>query len=708
VGFPVHLGVRIEPYRAPMAEHPASLSPRARHRRVKVRRRRLLLGLVLAGIVALLTTLASSGGSTGSAAGPLATHGRGAAGVAPTTARLTASAPPAVEAGEFPWQLPAPLSREVVQPGPLPNELVIAGGLAGSGSSEPAIDALDTSDGELHGIGELAQPTHDAAGALLHGALVVIGGGTTAASAVVQRFPMEGAGAPSVSSAATSLGAPRADSTAVTVGGAAYVVGGYRGTSFDPAVLRTTDGIHFSTVARLEVAVRYPAVAALGSRIYVLGGEASDGRPVRTVQVIDTLTHRVAVVGQLPFAIEGAVAAPLDGTIYLAGGETAGRDHQLEPTSEVLALDRWTGALLRAGTMRVAVTNAGAAVLGRRLFIVGGETASGGPSAVVQMIEPNRAFGTAGRPGAGSPFYGEKLLIADRGSNRLLLLNDSDRVIWTYPSARRPPPPGGFYFPDDAFFIHHGTAIISNQEENETIVEIAYPSGRLLWSYGHPRVPGSLPGYLDNPDDAYLLRNGDITVADPMNCRVLVISPAKRILTQIGTPGECVHNPPTELGSPNGDTPLADGNLLVSEINGSWIDEYTTTGHLVWTVHLPIGYPSDPQQLGPDTYLVANYEDPGAFLEFNRAGQILYRYQPSSGSGMLNDPSLVELLPSGVLMANDDHNDRMVAIDPATGALVWQYGVTGHPGTAPGMLDKPDGFDILCPGGTTPTHPATG
>ena len=73
---------------------------------------------------------------------------------------------------------------------------------------------------------------------------------------------------------------------------------------------------------------------------------------------------------------------------------------------------------------------------------------------------------------------------------------------------------------------------------------------------------------------------------------------------------------------------------------------------------------------------------PGAFLEFNRHGRMLYKYGPSSGPGELNRPSLVELLPSGVFMANDDYNDRMVAIDPATAALVWQYGRTGTPGTA--------------------------
>ena len=49
-----------------------------------------------------------------------------------------------------------------------------------------------------------------------------------------------------------------------------------------------------------------------------------------------------------------------------------------------------------------------------------------------------------------------------------------------------PPPPGGFYFPDDAFFIRRGTGIISNQEDNHTIVEIGYPSGKVLWQYGHP------------------------------------------------------------------------------------------------------------------------------------------------------------------------------------------------------------------------------
>jgi hypothetical protein len=53
-------------------------------------------------------------------------------------------------------------------------------------------------------------------------------------------------------------------------------------------------------------------------------------------------------------------------------------------------------------------------------------------------------------------------------------------------------------------------------------------------------------------------------------------------------------------------------------------------------------------------------------------------------------------------------NLAILAIDPVTGALVWQYGITGKPGPAPGELNTPDGFDLLLPDGSTPTHPVTG
>jgi hypothetical protein len=301
-----------------------------------------------------------------------------------------------------------------------------------------------------------------------------------------------------------------------------------------------------------------------------------------------------------------------------------------------------------------------------------------------------------------------QLLIADRGNNRLLLVDAHKHILWQYPTASRPAPTGGFYFPDDAFFVQHGRAIISNEEDNDTIAMIGYPSGRLLWSYGHPKVPGSAAGYLNQPDDAYLLKNGEITVADAKNCRILVIKPGQGVVSQLGTTGYCVHAPPHGIGYPNGDTPLADGNFLISEINGSWVSEYTPTGQLVWSVKLPIAYPSDPQQLGPNLYMVANYHRPGGIYEFDRQGHILWSYQPSSGPEMLNHPSLAERLPNGLIGVNDDYRNRVVLIDPKTQRIVWQYGQTDLAGTEPGLLKTPDGFDLLQNGYQTPTHPSTG
>jgi hypothetical protein len=75
---------------------------------------------------------------------------------------------------------------------------------------------------------------------------------------------------------------------------------------------------------------------------------------------------------------------------------------------------------------------------------------------------------------------------------------------------------------------------------------------------------------------------------------------------------------------------------------------------------------------------------------------------------MLDHPSLAEMPPNGLLCTNDDYRHRVVIIDPATNAIVWQYGTTGVKGTAPGLLNIPDGFDVLAPDSTTPTHPNTG
>jgi len=704
---------------------------RQSHRARRIRRQRLraiaiaALAVLLVGGIAFASCSggpSTSSDTTTSPAPAQATSGHKAS---------TAGGPASIEAGVEPWQLGAPLSREaVVAHG---TGLTVLGGITPSGTSLATVSTISPASGAIATATALATPVHDAAAVALGRTTYVVGGGSPDTVATVQSLPTP-AVPPATGGTGTVAGQlpqPRSDLAIATIpartGGrtatTAYVVGGYDGTTYLPGVLSTTDGTHFATVATLPVAVRYPAVVADGGLVYAFGGQTVSAGSATTatddIQVVDPVTHRASVVGHLPQALYGAAAFLIGGTIYVAGGQVPAG-----PTlTQITAFVPSSHKVLDAGLLPQADAFAGYATVGSSGsavgYMVGGEVtgqsgndqagvASGSLRTVISL-RPSRYGGPAGNPGAGAPFAGT-LLIADRGNDRLLALDPARSITWQYPSATMPPPPGGFYFPDDAFFIKGGTGIISNQEDNHTIVEIGYPSGKILWQYGHPGQSGSAPGYLNQPDDAYLLKSGTITVADASNNRILFISPQGQVTGQIGN-GVDAHNPPTSIAYPNGDTPLANGDVLVSEINGSWIDEYTPTGTLVWTVHIPtVNYPSDPQQLASDLYLMTDYDPPaeGRILEFTRTGQVTWLYDATSGDAMLKKPSLAERLPNGLIMVNDDYRNRVVVIDPATYSIVWQYGITDVSGTAPGLVSIPDGFDLLEANGTTPTHPQTG
>jgi hypothetical protein len=664
------------------------------------RQRRAFLATALLSVVIVIAVLLTGGG------------GKSKPKSHPPATAVSHPAPkpiPAIEAGLLPWHLGTPLSRATVVPG-TGDSLIVMGGLTPSHRPSSDMFGLAIPSGSTSPLGTLSTGAYDGAGGQLPGGDLFLGGATPEPLAAVQAVAAPG---PHPGSTVGSLPQPRAGAAAVAIGPTLYVLGGSGGAGPESTVLSTADGHHFRTVATLPVPVSHAGIAAFGGIIYLFGGNGYGGSVVDDIQSVNPTSGKATVVGHLPQPTAGAFAAVLGGNVYLAGGITnspvgsAPASATTQTSRDVWAFDPTSNRMLHAGTLPAPLAFGAAGVIGNRAWLVGGEV-NGSPVSTVEMIEPNARFGTAGAAGAGSPFYGAKLLVADRGNDRLLLLDNENQVVWTYPSAYAAAPPGGFYFPDDAFFARNGTEIISNQENNETIVIISFPSGQLLWQYGHPRQVGTLPGYLHTPDDAYLLKSGQVTIADAYNCRVLFINPDKTIAAQIGTTGVCQHQPPSYVGSPNGDTPLADGNVLISEINGSWVSEYTPAAHLVWTVQLPVNYPSDAQQLGPDLYLVSDYSKPGAILEFNREGQVLYKYSPTSGPGELDHPSLTELLPSGVFMTNDDYRDRMVAIDPDTQALVWQYGVDDVAGTAQGWLNTPDGFDLIRPDGTTPTHTSTG
>ena len=131
------------------------------------------------------------------------------------------------------------------------------------------------------------------------------------------------------------------------------------------------------------------------------------------------------------------------------------------------------------------------------------------------------------------------LMIADRDNNRIIIVNPDKHIVWRFPTPGALAPGQVFAGPDDAFLSADHRDIITNEEFSDTIAVLSLTRDpRIVWEYGHPDVQGSSPGYLAHPDDAYLLADGGIQVADIISCRVLWLNRRKRIIRSIGTAGD--------------------------------------------------------------------------------------------------------------------------------------------------------------------------
>jgi len=290
------------------------------------------------------------------------------------------------------------------------------------------------------------------------------------------------------------------------------------------------------------------------------------------------------------------------------------------------------------------------------------------------------------------------VLIADRDNNRLLEVSPTGRILWRFPQPGDLARGQSFLLPDDAFYSPDGREVVVTQEDDfaVSILDVAHP--QIVFRYGHPGVPGAEPGYLHNPDDAMLTPGGAVLAADIKNCRLIVIRPPAQHLTrQLGQTGNCTHEPGVSYGSPNGAFPMSNGDTVVTEINGDWIDVLAPNGRLLADTHPPgFSYPSDTNEVRPGVFISVDYTSPGAIETFTTGGRLLWRYQPA-GAGALDHPSLALMLPNGDVLANDDRNDRVIVIDPHTNRIVWQYGHARQPGSKPGYLANPDGVDLAPP-----------
>ncbi|MBV9533776.1 MAG: hypothetical protein JO321_00010 [Solirubrobacterales bacterium] len=676
------------------------MSARPRRRRASTRRIHSLwlLLLIAASVVLIVVGFASS------ARHDLQSNARHDSDFRPAPARRSALAPggPWLRAQRL-GRLTAPVQDEAAVP--LEGSALLIGGLDPSKTSEPTIALAGPR--ARRALGTLQTPLHDAAAARVGSTVYLFGGGQASSyTAITKIDPHSGR-----SDAAGWLPQPRSDLAAATVGHTVYLVGGFTGQTPLSTILAWTAPApggggsekarsirgQARVAGRLPRPLRYASVAASGGRVVIAGGISTHGVSAQIV-TFDPANGRVSRLGTLPAPVSHAPAVALGRYVYVVGGRAANG----APTKQVFAIDPSSGRVSLAGHLPEPLSDAAAVSAAGGIMTVGGRSAHGTVADAFELRPAPRptAMATSSllRPGSDPSVLPGDVLIADKANNRLLEVSPQGRIVWSFPRPGDLARGQSFNVPDDAFFSPDGRKIVATEEDDFVISVVDVASRRIIYRYGHPGVPGGGPGYLDNPDDAIMLRNGRIIAADIKNCRLIELRPPlHHAIAQMGTSGYCGHQPPTLFGSPNGAFPLRGGGTVVTEINGDWIDVFNRGGHLRSSANPPgFTYPSDTNEVRPGVYLTVDWTQPGAIEELTGHGHVLWQFSPRGGDA-LNHPSLALPLPNGDVLANDDHNHRVIVVDPHTNRIVWQYGHTGVSGRAPGYLNVPDGVDLAHP-----------
>jgi len=188
---------------------------------------------------------------------------------------------------------------------------------------------------------------------------------------------------PSLLNGAWSEGAPqspaRSEMPGVYLNGLIYVPGGYGGETvfqaYDPARDTWTD------LDPLPEGRNHAMAAALDGRVYVLGGAQSGGPgATSTTFAYDPATNTWARRADLPEARAGGAAVALDGRLYVVGG--------VGDTADLLAYDPAADAWTRLAALVQPRDHLAAAVLNGEIYALGGRWPAAGELRTVEIYDP--------------------------------------------------------------------------------------------------------------------------------------------------------------------------------------------------------------------------------------------------------------------------------------------------------------------------------
>src|SRR5579863_4463085 len=289
------------------------------------------------------------------------------------------------------------------------------------------------------------------------------------------------------------------------------------------------------------------------------------------------------------------------------------------------------------------------------------------------------------------------LLISDQFNNRVIEVDRSKNIVWTFGSGNPKlcnPGPGAIIGLNDAerlsggLTLTVGTGIPAGSASypkgcNDNRVIVVDQQGHIVWQYGQAGVTGSGANELNVPVFAIQLPNRNIMVVDQGNNRVIEIDrSSKEIVWSYGP-----KSGPGALNNPNSAELLPNGHILIGDENNNRVIEITRDGAIVWQYDKGLSAAAFASRLPNGDTLITDSSH-SRVIEVNPNKKIVFEYFTNSdaGSNSAPLPTNAVQLTNGAIMIADQFNNRVLMINPK---IEFQYGAVNVAGNAPGQLNGP-------------------
>jgi hypothetical protein len=296
------------------------------------------------------------------------------------------------------------------------------------------------------------------------------------------------------------------------------------------------------------------------------------------------------------------------------------------------------------------------------------------------------------------------ILIADQFNNRVVELDASQNIVWSFGDGSSTASATSIVAPNDVQRVGRYTLIAATGAPAgseatcanacvDNRVLLVDRSGKIVWQYGQAGVTGAGPNQLNSPVSAVYLPTGHVLITDQGNARVIEVDGSGSVVWQYGTTG-VTGAAANQLNNPNSGELLANGNVLIADENNNRVIEVSRDGSIVWSY----GSPTDTTSLNGAAFasrlhngntLISDANN-NRIVEVTHAGAVAWQFVTSSRAGSVAAPNPTRgiRLRNGRTLISDQNNHQVIEVD-ASGALVFSYGTIGVAGATAGLLNAP-------------------